>query len=264
MAQYGSQSANAVELLRRRVLASHPGVPLPPVSELVRELAVSKATLTRAYDQLGAEGLLERRPRKGIFVADRNRCGDVAIAAHPRLLGEDAVTPFYRVAVTQLIERLHATDQRWNVRVHAGRAAIHVREFAQTLDLLRPDVLSRLRAVFTFVPLFEMEQRVNDARVPVVGVNSYDVANGVMFSRDHFTRESVAFVARRGYRRVGVVARTGGVRDISRLAIEQGMESRTEWSVSFDFGDSESIGYEGFNRIWRSGDRPDVLIVNED
>jgi DNA-binding LacI/PurR family transcriptional regulator len=234
------------------------------VSELVRELAVSKATLNRAYDQLDAEGLLERRPRKGVFVADRTRCGDIAIVAHPRLLNDDAVTPFFRVATAQLIDRLHATDKRWNVRMHAGRFAIHVREFAETLDLLRPDVLSRLRAVFTFVPLFELEQRLNDARVPVVGLNSYDVGNSVMFSRDHFTRESVAFVARRGYRRVGVIARSGGVRDISQLAIAQGMESQPQWSVSFNYGDSESTAYEGFKHVWQSDDRLDVLITNED
>src|SRR5882672_4759086 len=145
MASYGSQAATAVDALRQKILVMHPGVPLPPAAKLIRELSVSRSTLVSAYDTLGAEGLLERIPRKGVFVADRSRCGDIAIVVRPHLMDPDYSTPFYRRAVNMLVQRLQEENSNWNVRVHSGRSAITEREFASTLDLTRPDVLRHLR-----------------------------------------------------------------------------------------------------------------------
>jgi DNA-binding transcriptional MocR family regulator len=45
------------------------GCRLPPVRALERQLGLSKNTVQAAYDELHARGLLETRPREGVFVA---------------------------------------------------------------------------------------------------------------------------------------------------------------------------------------------------
>jgi DNA-binding transcriptional MocR family regulator len=46
------------------------GCRLPPVRVLERQLGLSKNTAQAAYDELAARGLLDARPREGVFVAD--------------------------------------------------------------------------------------------------------------------------------------------------------------------------------------------------
>src|SRR5687768_6805098 len=101
-----------VKKLRRKIAPMRAGAPLPSVHDLAREFSVSNNTIQRAYAMLSTEGAVETRPRKGVYVADRKQCGDFAIVARPQHLSEERETPYYRVAATQLIERLHEMDKR--------------------------------------------------------------------------------------------------------------------------------------------------------
>ena len=56
--------------LLERIKYMSPGMPLPSVRELMAELSVGQATLVSAYDDLEDRGFIERRPRKGVFVAN--------------------------------------------------------------------------------------------------------------------------------------------------------------------------------------------------
>jgi DNA-binding transcriptional regulator YhcF (GntR family) len=57
--------------LRRRVLRSAPGDPLPSESELAARFGVSRMTARQAVQNLAAEGLVQRRRGAGTFVAPR-------------------------------------------------------------------------------------------------------------------------------------------------------------------------------------------------
>ena len=57
--------------LRRRVLRSAPGDPLPSESELATRFGVSRMTARQAVQNLAAEGLVQRRRGAGTFVAPR-------------------------------------------------------------------------------------------------------------------------------------------------------------------------------------------------
>ena len=58
--------------IRRAVLDRRlrPGDPLPPGRELARALAVSRATVTVAYERLAAEGFVTSRQGSGTFVSE--------------------------------------------------------------------------------------------------------------------------------------------------------------------------------------------------
>jgi GntR family transcriptional regulator len=61
--------------LRRLILSAQlpPGEQLPSVREVAGFHAINPMTVSRAYSQLEAEGLLERRRGKGMVVAESRR-----------------------------------------------------------------------------------------------------------------------------------------------------------------------------------------------
>lgn len=61
--------------LRKRIGDSVPGSKLPTEAELCQAFSVSRVTVRRAYGQLVAEGLVERVPGRGSFVAPKPIAG---------------------------------------------------------------------------------------------------------------------------------------------------------------------------------------------
>ena len=59
------------EYVRRLVEGADPGSPAPSERELVQHFGVARMTVRQALDALVAEGLLERVPGRGTFVAQR-------------------------------------------------------------------------------------------------------------------------------------------------------------------------------------------------
>lgn len=60
------------------------GTRLPAARTLARDLALSRNTVDQAYEHLHAEGYIERRSRRGTFVA--HRASELALHARPRLV----------------------------------------------------------------------------------------------------------------------------------------------------------------------------------
>ena len=61
------------EYVRSLVSGSAPGSPAPSERELVQRFGVARMTVRQALDALGVEGLLERIPGRGTFVARPRR-----------------------------------------------------------------------------------------------------------------------------------------------------------------------------------------------
>ena len=82
MAQYAWETIN--ESLRRSIQDGGlpPGTRLPTEAEVARDWGVSRMTAHRAMRALQAEGLVERRPRTGTVVAQRNGLRNVAVLAY--------------------------------------------------------------------------------------------------------------------------------------------------------------------------------------
>ncbi|TPV93263.1 MAG: PLP-dependent aminotransferase family protein [Myxococcales bacterium FL481] len=72
-----------------------PGSRLPPVRALQLQLGVAKNTVQAAYDELAARGLVQSRPREGVFVA-----GPTADAPAPKLAFRPVAPTFRSPAIS--------------------------------------------------------------------------------------------------------------------------------------------------------------------
>lgn len=109
-----------IESQIRRAVASgrlKEGEQLPSVRALAEQLTVNPNTVARAYNELTAEGVVESRPGRGVFVAERRqmfsaeereRRMDEAIH---RLLDD---TAFLDIPLPRLIKRLESLSTQYH------------------------------------------------------------------------------------------------------------------------------------------------------
>lgn len=257
------------ENLEERIRGMLPRTQLPSMPELRREMSVSQATIERAYDRLEARGLIERKKRKGVFVADRMQTGEFAIVMRPALLGIGA-SPYYRNVSSHLIHFLHERGPQWRVHMHLGRQTGTPAEFPSTLDLLESDVLPQLRGVFSFHELPELGEALEKAQVPVVYLGSKVEATSVGYDDEaDFIRKSLTHLRECGCSSVGLINVTHPcesqlVRNFRQEVPRAGLVTRPEWLGNEDANASERGGYETFLRFWSNDSRPDGVIVGDD
>ena len=81
------------EYVRNLVTGSAPGSPAPSERELVQHFGVARMTVRQAMDALVVEGLLERIPGRGTFVARPRRTARVPAAPPARRWGRTIAAP---------------------------------------------------------------------------------------------------------------------------------------------------------------------------
>ena len=292
-----SPKAQAAYLsLRERVFSTGVGVPFPPVSEISRELNVSQHTINKAYSLLETEGLIKRERRKGVFVADRTATGEIAVVMTQDAMKAEA-SPVYRMICATLRTVLHELNPQWSVKIHLGVSTVPGPEFPTTLDLRQPDVLPRLRGVFSFHPLYDLESSLEQANVPVVHLGeSLFEKYSVSLDTESFLRQSIEHLAQVGCRNIcflwakyvgdspGSVTESNvtSIQIVADEAGRHGITSMDKWIPYEEGGYGEQEGYELFMQLWnglqqparllapapprRSGlaARPDAVIVSDD
>lgn len=254
------------------------GDQLPTFRDMARVLQVSQSTANRAVKELEDEGTVERRCGRGIFVADRMATGEFAMVISPELLQADA-SPYFQLVIRAVTDALHEKNDQWRVKMHVGRSGRDQRDFPATLDLGEPVVLSRLRGVFSFHLLYELEEVLAAAKVPTVMLHAHlrsipEVPYSVQFERETMLPLAVRHLHEVGCQRVGLLWQvypermhsaepTDGDRFL-RLVAEEGMETRADWMPYHDWHVAEQEGYRLFNRLWEQPDRPDAVVVTDD
>ncbi|MDD5705572.1 MAG: substrate-binding domain-containing protein [Kiritimatiellae bacterium] len=256
---------------------------LPSERVLAARFSVQRATIRRAFDVMARQGHIRRQPNRGAVVVDRHATGEFAIVIDPSLLRPNA-SPFYPLAATAIGEALGARNSRWGAKVHIGRACQSIDEHVASLDLLEPDVLKRLRGVFTFHPLDRLEAPLKAARIPVVNMWSvvcsespeYAVeGNTVVFDYLSFYDQAFAHLKASGCRTVGVLAFFYGphfdreMAALTKCADAHGLRIRPDWlrtRVEWDEKREarEPMVYEAFYRLGKSTSCPDGLLVTDD
>ena len=265
----------AYQWLHRQIMDMAVGVPLPPVAALMKQLAVSRATLDSVYAILESEGMIERYPGKGVFVSDSCATGEMAIVIKPTLLSAES-SPFYRITATALTQAINELNPRWQVKLHVGQVTEADEEFPATLDLTSPAVLPTLRGIFSFCPLFELTNDLKKNSVPLVGLGSQKGICSVGYDHNNFLEQSIQHLAERGCRSVGLIYAVNRRRAllsnpiidtkqiVTELAAKAGLACRPEWLMIHDGDWSETTGYKLFQQLWEGKNHPDAIIVTDD
>lgn len=256
--------------LKDEIRSKHVGSPLPPVGEIRKTLGVSQLSVQRAYDFLETRGRISRQPRKGIFICDHTQSGEFAIVVRPVFLGPSA-SPYYSLTCNALVEMTHERRPGVEARMHLGKPAPTEREYAQTLDLLEPHVVAKLRGVFAFHPLFDVSRKLYELGVPVVSMGSIEGRHGehaVYFDTENGIRQYAQALARGGCKTVGIVGiPLGNDPDMYEDGISTlGLQTKSEWLIRCHAYKDLSIkgGYEQFMQLWNCDTRPDGVIVLDD
>lgn len=252
-----------------------PGDKLPSFRKLAKTMEISQSTLDRALRQLDQEGMIDRQPGRGIFITDRLAMGELAIVMKSPLMGAD--WPRYRMAYAGLVEAIHEYDDvNLQMRMHSGSGSLTDRgeDFAASLDLSEPDVLRRLRGVFTFHGLYGLEEKLEKAGVPVINMGNSGGKYVVVFEHSTLFHQALEHLSRVGCRGVGLLWNTplhsklSPSYQLDRIVSEQaesrGIRCRKEWISSVKVNSTERVGYEMFMRFWQQPERPGALIIPDD
>ena len=156
--------------LRGKLQTSNAGEMLPSERELANQYAVSHTTVRKVLDILEQEGSVQRYHGRGTIVADRLRRGEFAIVIRSGLLGSEA-SPFYRMTASLLSQKVRTYNDKWIPKLHLGKHVDAGIDFPATLDLLDPDTLKQLRGIFTFHPLYELEEPLSQRKIPIVWID---------------------------------------------------------------------------------------------
>ncbi|MDD2710163.1 MAG: GntR family transcriptional regulator [Verrucomicrobiae bacterium] len=274
--------------LRRQILTGRigPSEQLPSTNELVRQLQVNRASVIKAMAHLRAEGLIDRKPKRGTFVkssVDRSVIGV--------LIGEnlsDETSYFQRAVCKHLREELMSMQDRyWTYRVYDGLFGLD----AQT-DFRQSPMFQNLSADLRNYPFKGMIQvlgGLSGTQASYLAFNLPTVRLGppyqgtspeVIMDYYRFGRESVEFAVRRGLRKIfylraiyevsGKTVDLDGVDDAVRALKLGAVETRQLHPAMIGGPHLEQAGYEQARALveeWNArGENgwPEVLLISDD
>lgn len=254
------------QILRTDVANNHRvGDLLPSELELADRFSVAHKTIRQALNVLVDEGLIRRYYGRGTIVCDRLLTGEFAIVLHPESFRADS-SPYWRLAVIGLTEALRRRNPRFRIKIHLGEFPEHFE------DLLEPDVLKRLRAVFTFADMNSVDESLRKAAVPVVSLSS---ESQYLVNFDYLSLADLALqrLQRSGCRRVGILCGSFTQESmawridecIRQKATALGIWIHPEWIPHHqDKYITERSGMELFKEFWKVPDHPEAVIVVDD
>lgn len=260
--------------MRKELATLNVGQMLSPERELAKQYSTSHTTIRKVLSVLEDEGFLHTYHGRGRVVTDPLLQGEFAIVMLAQLMGAN-FSLFYRETAMFLSERIQKySDADWSSRLHLGERA---EDFPATLNLLEPDVIKKLRGVFTFHSLGErITKALEQRRIPVVqmGEETRYANVSVTHQRDSLFRESLRYLRDVGCKTVGLLLGWyQGDENLSKpkeelfakYAIEAGLSTQEKWIHRDLLGNSaERYGYECFMKLWERGDCPDAFIINDD
>jgi DNA-binding LacI/PurR family transcriptional regulator len=267
---------NTFNVLRERIRTMPVGMPLPAFTELKDGLNVGQLTIQRAYDMLESQGYIARKVGKGVFVADRTQAGELAVTVLSELLMPSA-SPYYGLVCNALVAMTRELWSHVDLKMHFGSLCANGHDFEPPPDLINPRTAAKLRGVFTFHPLHQVEKELEALGVPLIllgthgkGACGYSVA----FDSEYAVRQYMTVLAESGCRRVGILGNVcfddanepHYLEAVMNTARSMSLEVRPEWApvTMCKTRITDSVGYEQFMHLWRLEDKPDGLVVLDD
>ena len=269
--------------LRSIISSSKGGQMLSSERDLAKQYSVSSTTVRKVLGMLEQEGRVQRYHGRGTVIVDPLQQGEFAVVLSPSVPGTTR-SPYYQITAHAINAFVQKEKQRdWQVKIHLGVPWLSAHNFPATLDLLHPDVIKRLRGVFTFHPLFEVSRALAESKIPVVMLGPGG-DYGVSVDMQSFYDQAVKHLRQVGCRSIGFIwygeEKNGRLiadlrPEFRNYAKTAGLETKTEWmpyyvayhyekdgkagqEVGYNF---DSGGFEAFNRLWEQPDRPDGVVV---
>lgn len=252
------------------------GEKFPTVPELMKKLSVSQVTIQSAYNVLEAEGIIERKGRGGIVIRDRLATGEFAIVTKPSLLNPDKA-PFFPLAIKLLTEKIHEQHEDYKVKLHMGKQTSTGAEFPSTLDINDPYILAGLRGVFSFAPLYELEERLNQSNVPLVELGTESkLSYCVNFEPwPELIKQAVEYLSKIGCQSAGLIWPRAGFRNIEKhedcaailteLCRNTSIKCDPAWMKPILLHEQELFNekdaFEFMRNLWQMRQRPEAVIV---
>ncbi|MCF7853843.1 MAG: substrate-binding domain-containing protein [Candidatus Pacebacteria bacterium] len=259
--------------LRREIESDYvPGQMLASENTLASRFSVSRLTIRRALAVLRDEGLVQSYHGRGTVVADRLSTGEMAIVLSDAML-EPNGSRYYSMVTARINESIRNKHPRMRVRTHIEPYTKDPRNFPKELTLMEPDVLRTLRGVFTFNPLYQLEDELKAANVPVVTMGKAGT-HRITYDRRQFMELAARHIADAGARTIGIIWTTflkeieseeDNFLLIFRDTIGKlGLQTKPQWCVCHEGHIAESDGYDRFLNYWKMPEKPAALIVTDD
>lgn len=268
------------EYVRELILSGQlsPGYKFPPSKELSRLWGLAECSVHAAMSSLVKEGLLERTPKKGTFVAHRKQALTHVGIYVAQDFWKSTSAAFWRALISELSQRLSAQGiipEIW----------IDTRE-EQEEPLPEMAQAAARREIQAVIAPFGREltlKWLSRLPVPMAALTFRAVQNCVM--RDHIAGMQMAVeeLARLGSRSVGLILprwltanQIGQTEDrpeeaaaFLRKAADLGLETSERWimhpvSEHVLETKSERFGYEAMLRLLAMPDRPEGIYVTHD
>ncbi len=270
--------------LRRRIMDGSlaPGQGLPATSLLSRQWKVDHTSIQKAMSRLVADGLIERKPRRGTFVKAQERQATIGVLFGPDLADEPA--HFYRALLRSIEEEVRSQERerRWSCRSYSGltflRDESQPPERASAYKRLLGDLGDiTFNGMLLAAPGAAWARQLDERfKLPTV-IADVDV----IFDRRHFVDEALRRIRQHGRKRIAhaqvevvdaTYVRADSGRELAQAAGKAGFAPPTlvKFAVQGEYHLREEIIFEqavGVLRSWKKlppAKRPDALVVPDD
>ena len=259
-----------------------PGDRMPSSQELARLWKAPEPTVHRALTPLVKEGLLERTPRVGTFVRQREeRLTHVGIYATGDLWRTPAYA-FGRALCNELHGQLTGSDIAESIWVDPRPAS---KQDEPWEELVRAALERRFQVLIVPQAGLPKIAWLEKLAVPTVYLSSASIPNRVVLDGRQWAEASMQMLSEQGCRRVGAICSLRLPEDdsvenphdyrqfytgLERSAKRLGLELRQEWifrpqcRFTNNAVELPQFGFDSMQALWRQAERPEGVVVYED
>ena len=250
--------------LRQLALKLGPGTRMPRVRELGRTLGVPMATLDQVLRILEEGGVIVRRQRSGIFVANQ-RPRRIGLAFGDNLL-KDPASSFHSLFLESCRKRATTRGEQFSCFIDVAKASDGVNP-----DLADAIAHGKLDGVLAVTLCDEQEAWLRKQNLPVVALGPKKTwPHRVVLDGGQLTELAISELKSRGCNTVGVFAPVQGHIHFFRQALKRlNMESSETWVISGGPMESnnEERGIKAALDFLRRNDGkslPDGMVITDD
>jgi len=267
----------AVEALEKLARHLGPGARFPRVRDLAQELGLTLATLDQALRQMEARGLIQRSPRKGIFVSDQIDRKSIALV-FGRNIFLPGISPVYGQMIQQGQQRALARNEGFSFFLDIEDMNPASSDTPFHRDLVNAVKEGRVDGVILACRGNPAQEAwLQEQNIPLVVVGKADMGGASVYhDQERLIEGCINSLVVDGCESLGILgALHEHVDAFACMAAKTGKELRPEWMVKSAFADQkgayeyEEFGYKSIRTLLRlHGDKkgalPAGLVITDD